>query len=128
MMELLGMSRFVCREEWILNGSKTVRSAGKGARRPRPSEVSGHHLDVIEKVREMPKEVGVLLIVSGIGGILLPGPVGTPFLLLGCLMLWPKAFHQTGKCFEYRFPKMHHHGVRQINRFLELVLEAGDLS
>ena len=48
----------------------------------------------------MPKEVGVLLIVSGIGGILLPGPVGTPFLLLGCLMLWPRAFHQTGECLE----------------------------
>ena len=65
----------------------------------------------------MPTEVGVLLIVSGIGGILLPGPVGTPFLILGCLMLWPKAFQQTGICFEKRFPKMHHHGVSQINRF-----------
>ena len=67
----------------------------------------------------MPTEVGVLLIVSGIGGILLPGPVGTPFLILGCLMLWPKAFQHTGKCFEKRFPNMHHHGVTQINRYLD---------
>ena len=67
----------------------------------------------------MPTEVGVLLIVSGIGGILLPGPVGTPFLVLGCLMLWPKAFHGLGICLESHFPKMHHHGVKQINRFLD---------
>ncbi len=67
----------------------------------------------------MPTEVGVLLIVSGIGGILLPGPVGTPFLVLGCLMLWPKAFHGIGICLESQFPKMHHHGVTQINRFLD---------
>ena len=31
----------------------------------------------------LPREVGVLLIVAGMGGILLPGPVGSPFLLLG---------------------------------------------
>ena len=67
----------------------------------------------------MPTEVGVLLIVSGIGGILLPGPVGTPFLILGCMMLWPKAFHRVGFCLESHLPNMHHHGVKQINRFLD---------
>jgi hypothetical protein len=67
----------------------------------------------------MPAEVGFLLIVSGIGGILLPGPVGTPFLILGCLVLWPKAFQSTGRCFEKWFPTMHRHGVTQINRYLD---------
>ena len=53
----------------------------------------------------MPKEVGVLLIVSGIGGILLPGPVGTPFLLLGCLMLWPKAFRRPESAWKRGSPE-----------------------
>ncbi len=73
----------------------------------------------IRRVRGMPAEVGILLIVAGIGGILLPGPVGTPFLVLGGVMLWPKAFNQTERCVEKRFPRMHHHGVKQINRFLD---------
>jgi hypothetical protein len=81
--------------------------------------MNSENVDVVRRVRRMPTEVGVLLIVSGIGGILLPGPVGTPFLILGCLMLWPKAFQHTGKCFEKRFPTMHRHGVAQINRYLD---------
>ena len=72
----------------------------------------------IRRIRAMPTEVGVLLIVSGIGGILLPGPVGTPFLILGCLMLWPKAFERAEVCFEKQFPRTHHHSVRQMTRFL----------
>ena len=41
------------------------------------------------------QEIGVLLIVSGIAGILLPGPVGTPLLILGCVMIWPKTFERV---------------------------------
>jgi hypothetical protein len=102
-----------------LSGSKTVSTAGKRGRRPRVADAPTIHLEALRRVRAMPPEVGILLIVSGIGGILLPGPVGTPFLILGCLMLWPKAFQKTGQCFEERFPRMHHHGVKQINRFLD---------
>jgi len=118
-MKLFCESLFVCGEEGKLSGSKTESMAGKRGRRPRASDVTIQHLEEIHKVRAMPPEVGILLIVSGIGGILLPGPVGTPFLLLGCLMLWPKAFRQTGRFFEQQFPKMHYHGVKQINRFLD---------
>lgn len=46
----------------------------------------------IRRIQVMPKEVGVLLTVAGIGGILLPGPVGAPLLVLGGVMLWPRAF------------------------------------
>ena len=31
-----------------------------------------------ELVGTLPREVGILLIAAGIGGILLPGPIGTP--------------------------------------------------
>jgi hypothetical protein len=100
-----------------LNGTKTLGNAQR--RQRRAANLTVDQLEQIRRVKDMPTEVGVLLIVSGIGGILLPGPVGTPFLVLGCLMLWPKAFHGIGVCLESHFPKMHHHGVKQINRFLD---------
>lgn len=73
----------------------------------------------IRRIRAMPKEVGVLLIVAGIGGLLLPGPVGTPFLILGGVMLWPRAFGRLEIFVEKRFPRLHHQSVRQIRRFLD---------
>ena len=65
-----------------------------------------------------PKELGVLLLVGGIGGLLLPGPVGSPFLILGGVILWPAAFSRVENCFEKRFPRTHKLGMVQINRFV----------
>ena len=66
----------------------------------------------------LPKEIGVLLVVAGIGGLLLPGPVGTPFLLVGCVALWPAAFERVEACFEKRLPRTHRVGMMQIERFI----------
>jgi len=66
----------------------------------------------------LPREVGVLLVVAGLGGVLLPGPVGGPFLLLGAVTLWPRVFTKLEIFFQKRFPTMHRTGTRQINRFL----------
>jgi hypothetical protein len=88
----------------------------------RESQNAGDPMDVaaeIRRIRTMPTEVGVLLIVAGIGGILLPGPVGTPFLVLGAFMLWPRAFEGLEIFMEKRFPRVHHESVRQIKRFLD---------
>ena len=94
------------------------RQKGEWAHGNHLSETADH-LQANRARPKMPTEVGVLLIVAGIGGILLPGPVGTPFLILGGLMLWPQAFRGVGICVETMFPRMHHHGVKQINRFLD---------
>ena len=69
-------------------------------------------------IGELPREVGVLLIIAGLGGILLPGPVGTPFLLAGLVTLWPDFFARTEICFQRRFPSVHRRGTKQIKRFL----------
>jgi hypothetical protein len=69
-------------------------------------------------IGELPREVGVLLIIAGLGGVLLPGPVGTPFLLLGLATLWPRLFARTEICFQKRFPSLHRRGTKQIKRFL----------
>ena len=71
-----------------------------------------------ELIGHLPREVGVLLIVAGVGGILLPGPVGSPFLLLGAATLWPRLFTRLEIAFHKRFPQMHRTGSRQIRRFL----------
>lgn len=71
------------------------------------------------RIAELPKEVGVLLMVAGMGGVLLPGPVGSPFLILGGLVLWPSAFRRVEESFVKRFPKLHRQSLRQISRFLD---------
>jgi hypothetical protein len=72
----------------------------------------------VQRIREMPKEVGVLLVVAGIGGLLLPGPVGSPFVILGGVILWPRVFERVETAFAHRFPQAHRQSVRQIGRFL----------
>jgi hypothetical protein len=74
---------------------------------------------VHRRYRALPKEIGVLLVVAGIGGILLPGPVGTPMLILGGVVLWPKAFEKMDTFLENHLPRMHREGVRQIDRFID---------
>jgi hypothetical protein len=73
----------------------------------------------VQRIEKLPREVGVLLVVAGVGGLLLPGPVGSPFLLLGGVILWPRAFRRVASCFEARFPRLHHQSMRQIVRFLD---------
>jgi hypothetical protein len=72
----------------------------------------------VRKIQAMPKEVGVLLMIAGVGGLLLPGPVGTPFLVLGGVVIWPKTFGWAERYLERKFPRLHHHSLRQITRFL----------
>ncbi|QEH32375.1 hypothetical protein OJF2_08450 [Aquisphaera giovannonii] len=73
----------------------------------------------LHRIEALPKEVGVLLIVAGMGGILLPGPVGSPFLILGGVVLWPDGFRRVEDWFVRRFPDLHRKSVRQIGRFLD---------
>lgn len=73
----------------------------------------------VRRIEEMPKEVGVLLVVAGVGGVILPGPVGTPMLILGGVILWPAAFRRVETWFERKFPRAHHKSVRQVVRFLD---------
>jgi hypothetical protein len=66
----------------------------------------------------LPKEVGVLVMVAGIGGLILPGPVGTPLILVGGVILWPKAFGKLERSFHRRCPNMYAQAMRQLERFL----------
>jgi hypothetical protein len=71
----------------------------------------------LNKIKELPKELGVMLLTAGIVGFILPGP-GTPAIIAGGLALWPEAFGKLESWLERSHPQVHRQGVRQINRFL----------
>jgi len=66
----------------------------------------------------IPKEAGLFLMLIGIGGILLPGPVGTPFLLLGGAVFFPKIFRKLDEGIQARFPESYRQGMKPVHRFV----------
>jgi len=71
------------------------------------------------RLRRLPREVGVLLVTIGVLGIALPGLAGTPALIAGGLMLWPRGFRSVNTWLARRCPTAHRHGVEQLFRYLE---------
>jgi len=71
----------------------------------------------LHKIKQVPKEVGVMLITAGIVAFILPGP-GTPAIIAGGLALWPGAFGKLESWLHRCNPGLHRQGVQQINRFL----------
>jgi hypothetical protein len=84
----------------------------------RPADQPSDNGQADKPNQRVPKELGILLVVGGIWGLLLPGPVGTPFLILGGVILWPAAFNRVENCFQKRLPRTHKLGMAQINRFV----------
>ena len=61
----------------------------------------------------------MLLIVVGVAGVLLPGPVGSPFLVAGGLALWPSGFRKArGPGCRRCSPRLYEEGIRQLERYL----------
>jgi Putative transmembrane protein (PGPGW) len=71
----------------------------------------------LKRIKELPKEVGVMLITAGVVGLILPGP-GTPAIIAGGLALWPTAFGKLEAWLERRHPGVHRQSMKQIGRFL----------
>jgi hypothetical protein len=91
-------------------GSQHEHSAlNQDQRNPEPPDIN--------TIKNLPKEVGVMLITAGIVGFILPGP-GTPAIIAGGLVLWPQAFGKLESWLERSHPKVHRKGMQQINRFL----------
>jgi hypothetical protein len=72
----------------------------------------------LKRLKELPREVGVMLVAAGVVGLILPGP-GTPALIAGGLALWPGAFSKLELWLERRYPVVHQKSMRQIGRFLD---------
>ena len=71
------------------------------------------------RIRDLPKEVGAMLVSVGVLGTFLPGMVGTPALIAGGMVLWPGTFGKLESWFQRRYPELHRQGMRQVSRYLE---------
>lgn len=87
------------------------------AAQPAPKKPTFEELN--ERLLHMPRDVGWLMVSIGAMGVALPGIVGTPALLAGGLMLWPRGFRAVNNWVRKRFPKTHEHGVEQLIRYLD---------
>ena len=76
------------------------------------------HQESMEMLGKLPPEIGMLLIISGIAGVLLPGPVGMPLLIAGGVTMWLKTFEPIERWFSRKFPVVHREGVFQIKEFI----------
>jgi hypothetical protein len=70
------------------------------------------------RLQKLPPEIGVLLLVMGVAGLLLPGPVGSPFVIAGGIALWPAGFRKVEGWFQRRAPRLYHVGMDQMERYL----------
>ena len=71
------------------------------------------------RLEDLPKELGVLLTTVGVLGFVLPGMAGTPALIAGGLVLWPKTFGKVENWLQGRFPSTHRTSMQQVGRFLD---------
>lgn len=82
-------------------------------------EDATRHRSTLDKIKHLPTPVGVLLVGLGVAGLVLPGPMGTPLIVAGGLVLAPRTFHKVEKYFERRFPRFHKTGLAIVERFVD---------
>ncbi|MGI9211301.1 MAG: hypothetical protein ACR2HF_02415 [Methylococcaceae bacterium] len=106
------VGEFISKQDW----TETTQNAippGNGIR----TDLSGE--DIIKRVKHLNRSMGWILISAGVVGIVIPGIIGTPFVILGGLVLWPGNEKMLNK-----WRKGHHAGfvdgaLRQVNRYLD---------
>lgn len=92
-----------------------------GAQPPPPSSdaAASEATETALQMSALPREVGVMLVSVGALGMVLPGMMGSPAILAGGLVLWPKGFSRVDGWFRRRYPELHGKGMRQIGRYLD---------
>lgn len=75
--------------------------------------------DTAKRIQALPHDVGWLLVTAGIVGVVMPGVLGMPFLVLGGLVLWPGTNKRAERWLEGHSPKLFKGSMRQISRFLD---------
>lgn len=72
-----------------------------------------------DRLRSTPPQVGAILITVGVAGVILPGPIGLPFVVAGCFVLWPKTVDGMEWLVRKRFPKVYHYSLEFIERYFD---------
>lgn len=112
-----GESNWFCRNRDRAHARKESPPAKEEA--PPTAEAPQHDESTIERIKGLPTSLGVILMAAGVVGVLLPGPIGTPLIVAGGLVLAPRAFGRIDKALKDRFPGLRHQGVKMIERFLD---------
>ena len=74
---------------------------------------------VVQRVEHLSKDVGWALVSAGVVGLVMPGVIGAPFLIMGALALWPGNHKRVERWRQGHSPKAFHGAMKQINRFLD---------
>ena len=91
------------------------QDAGANSAPPEPEAAT----DTLRRISQMPRDVGWLLVTAGIVGEVAPGVFGTPFWIMGTLILWPSAGRRMESLLERRAPKIFAASMKQVGRFLD---------
>lgn len=75
--------------------------------------------DVLKRVEHLNRNVGWVLLSAGTLGLMIPGVLGTPFLLMGTLALWPGNRKILNRWRQDHSSKVFHVAMKQVNRFLD---------
>ncbi|SMF94823.1 hypothetical protein SAMN02949497_2158 [Methylomagnum ishizawai] len=86
---------------------------------PETGDGDANDADVVDRVEHLAKDVAWVLIVAGVIGVVVPGVLGTPFLIAGAAALWPGNRKRLEKWRQGHSPKFARGGMKQINRFLD---------
>jgi hypothetical protein len=73
----------------------------------------------VRRIKDLPRELGVMLVSVGALGVVLPGVMGAPALVAGGLVLWPETFGGLEEWLRRRNPGLYHRGMQQLGRFLD---------
>lgn len=72
-----------------------------------------------ERIQKLPHDIGWLLVTAGAVGMVMPGVLGTPFLVLGGLILMPATSQRAERWLAGHSPRIFKGSIRQISRFLD---------
>lgn len=88
-------------------------SSGSAAPVPEPAQDESASQELTRvRVERLPKDAGWLLITAGVVGLVVPGVLGTPFLLAGAVVLAPGGAKLLSRW-------AGHSAMRQVGRFLD---------
>jgi len=73
----------------------------------------------LRRIGDVPRDVGWLLVTAGVIGEIAPGVFGTPFWVMGSLILWPNVGQRVESWLEAHSPKLLRGGMKQVGRFLD---------
>jgi hypothetical protein len=86
---------------------------------PDPDRDAADSETSVRRLKDLPREFGVMLVSVGALGVVLPGLMGAPALAAGGLVLWPSAFGGFEDWLKRRNPRLHQRGMQQVGRFLD---------